>query len=187
MTMSKNRADQKKEIRSQIYQKITHRKHQKLRKKPKIRKNYRVAHKSTVIERLQEIKKKTSHNHSLQYLQVFTIHHTHPNYNASLFIEKTIVASRSHGYGDTTTTYICRAMVPSRMYAKHQYIIGIRVRKYVVIYIPIQKYKYSVITICDIILHKYYITTKYKSRLYRVQKIRTHELKEIISRAGKTE
>ena len=80
--------------------------------------------------------------------------------------------------------YIRKAMVPSHMYAKHQYNIGIRVRKYVVIYIPIQKYKYSVITVCDIILHKYYITRKYKSRLYREQKIRTHELKEKISRAG---
>ena len=57
--------------------------------------------------------------------------------------------------------------------------------KYVVIYITTQKYKYSVITVCDIILHKYYITRKYKSRLHRVQKIRTHELTERISRARK--
>jgi len=46
------------------------------------------------------------------------------------------------------------------MYAKHQYNIGVRVRKYVVIYIPTQKYKYSVITDCDIILHKYYVTPR---------------------------
>jgi len=39
------------------------------------------------------------------------------------------------------------------MYAKYQYNIKIKVRKYMVIYIPIQKYKYSVITDCDIILH----------------------------------
>jgi len=71
------------------------------------------------------------------------------------------------------------------MYAKHQNNTGIRVRKYLVIYIPTQKYKYSVTTDCDIILHKYYITRKYKNRLYRVQKIKTHKLKERISRAGK--
>ena len=81
-------------------------------------------------------------------------------------------------------TYKRRAIVPSRVYTNHQYNKGIRVQKYVVIYIPTQKYKYSVITDCDIILHKYYITRKLKSRLYKVQKIRTHELKERISRAG---
>ena len=31
------------------------------------------------------------------------------------------VAPRSDGYGDATATYIRRAMLPSRMYAKHQY------------------------------------------------------------------
>ena len=46
------------------------------------------------------------------------------------------------------------------------------------------KVQVSVITDCDIILHKYYITRKHKSRLYKVEKIRTHELNEIISRAG---
>jgi len=60
----------------------------------------------------------------------------------------------------------------------------VRVRNYVIIYIPTQKYKYSIITDCDIILHKYYITRKRKSGLYKVQKIRTHEFKERISRAG---
>jgi len=94
------------------------------------------------------------------------------------------VAPWSHGYGDTTATYIHRAIVPSCMYAKHQYNIGIRVWKYVIIYIPTQKYKYPVITDCDIMLQKYYITRKHKSRLYKVQKIRTHELKERILRAG---
>ena len=33
------------------------------------------------------------------------------------------------GYGNATATYIRRAMVPSCMYAKHQYNIGIRVQK----------------------------------------------------------
>ena len=94
------------------------------------------------------------------------------------------VAPRSHGYGGTTVTYIRRAIVPLCMYAKHQYNTGIRVRKYMVIYIPTQKYKYSVITDCDIILHKYYIIRKHKSRLYKIQKVRTHKLKERISRAG---
>ena len=64
--------------------------------------------------------------------------------------------------------YICRAIIPSRMYAKHQYNTGVRVQKYVIIYIPPQKYKYSVITDCDIILHKYYINKKRKSRLYKI-------------------
>ena len=93
------------------------------------------------------------------------------------------IAARSYGYGDTTATYICRALVPSRMYSKNQYNTGVRVWNYVIIYIPTQKCKYSVITDCDIILHKHYITRKYKSRLYKVQKIRTYELKERISRA----
>jgi len=34
---------------------------------------------------------------------------------------KLSVAPRSGGYGDATVTYIRRALVPSRMYAKHQY------------------------------------------------------------------
>ena len=42
-------------------------------------------------------------------------------------INEAVVAPRSHGYGDTTATYIRRAIVPSRMYAKHQNNIGIRV------------------------------------------------------------
>ena len=70
------------------------------------------------------------------------------------------------------------------MIVHRRYNAEVRARKYVVIYIPTQKYKYSVITDRDIILHKYYITRKCKSRLYKVQKIRTHELKERISRVG---
>jgi len=56
---------------------------------------------------------------------------------AHLFIT---VAPRSGGYGDATATYIRRAMVPSRMYAKHQYntIQGSECGNYVVLYIPIQ-------------------------------------------------
>ena len=77
--------------------------------------------------------------------------------------------------------YISRAEVPLRMYEKHQYNTGIRVRKYVVIYVPTQKYKYSVIIDFDKILHNYYITREHKSRLYKVQKTSTHELKERIS------
>jgi len=68
------------------------------------------------------------------------------------------VAPRSHGYGDTNAMYIHRTMVPLCTYIKHQYNAEIRVQKYVEIYIPTRKYKYSVITGCDIILHKYYIT-----------------------------
>ena len=82
--------------------------------------------------------------------------------------------------------YICRAIVPLCMYAKHQYNTGIRVRKYMVIYIPTQKYKYSVITDCDIILHKYYIIRKRKSRLYKIQKTRTYELKRESREQDKT-
>ena len=100
---------------------------------------------------------------------------------------------------DTPETYTpCRALItrirgrycyvpakiPLRIYAKHQYYTRVRVQKYVIIYISTQKYKYSVITDCDIILHNYYITKRLKSRLYKVQKIRTHELKERILRAG---
>ena len=56
------------------------------------------------------------------------------------------------------------------------------------IYILTEKYKYSVITYCDIILHNYYITRKHKSKLYKVQKTRTHELKEnLASRASREE
>ena len=64
-----------------------------------------------------------------------------------------LVAPRSHGYGDTTATYIRRAMVPSRMYVSIDTIQESECGKYVVIYILTQKYKYSVITVCDIILH----------------------------------
>ena len=102
-----------------------------------------------------------------------------------------ICAARSCGaqiprIRDTTVTYIRKAKVSSHMYAKYQYNTGVRVRKYVVIYIPTQKYKYSVITDYDIILHNYYITRELKSRLYKIQKTRTHELKERIRGQGKT-
>jgi len=53
MAMNKNISHKKKGTRSQIYQKTTHIKHQKLRRKFKIGKNYGVARKSTIIERLQ--------------------------------------------------------------------------------------------------------------------------------------
>ena len=53
---------------------------------------------------------------------------------------------------DATAAYECRAGIPSRMYAKHKYNIGVRVRKYMVIYISIEKYKNTFITEYDIIL-----------------------------------
>ena len=65
MTMNKNRSDQKNIVRSQIYQKITHKDYQKLRKKLKTEKNQGVAHKSTIIERLEGDKKRRPHNRSL--------------------------------------------------------------------------------------------------------------------------
>jgi len=39
------------------------------------------------------------------------------------------------GYGDITATYIRWAKIPSHMYAKYQYNTGVRVQKYIVLYI----------------------------------------------------
>ena len=89
MTMNKNRSYQKREARSQIYQKTTHREYQKLCEKPKTEKNHGVARKSTIIERLQGNKKELT--------PLFTMaqdfHHPHPNYDASPFIKKIRVTS----------------------------------------------------------------------------------------------
>jgi len=40
---------------------------------------------------------------------------------------------------DATATYIYKAGIPSRMYAKYQYSTWVTVQKYVVIYIPTEK------------------------------------------------
>ena len=66
------------------------------------------------------------------------------------------VAPRSRGYGDATATYIRRSEILSRIYAKHQYRQESECGSTVVIYIPIEKYKYMVITESDTILQKYY-------------------------------
>ena len=58
LTMNKNKSVQKKGVRSQIYQKTTHKEHQKLREKFKTGKNHGVARKFTIIERLQGEKEK---------------------------------------------------------------------------------------------------------------------------------
>ena len=52
MVMSKNRSDQKKRIRSQIYQK-EHTENTRNSWKPKTGKNHGVARKSTIVEKLQ--------------------------------------------------------------------------------------------------------------------------------------
>ena len=75
------------------------------------------------------------------------------------------IASQSYGYGDATVTHMRRAKVHLRMYAKHQYNTRVRVRKYVITYIPTQNYKYSIIIDCAIILHNYYIIGRRKNRL----------------------
>ena len=65
---------------------------------------------------------------------------------------------RSRGYRDVTVTYIRRSEIPSRIYAKHQYMQETECGSTVVIYIPTEKYKYMVITESDTILQQYYIT-----------------------------
>ena len=61
-------------------------------------------------------------------------------------VERLIVTPQSRGYGDVTATYIRRSETPSRIYAKHQNMQESEYRSTVVIYIPIEKYKYMVIT-----------------------------------------
>ena len=56
------------------------------------------------------------------------------------------MAPRSRWYGDATVTYIRRSEIPSRIYAKHQYKQESEYGSTMVIYIPIEKYKYMVIT-----------------------------------------
>ena len=73
---------------------------------------------------------------------------------------------RSGRYGDITATYIRRSEIPSRIYAKYQYMQESEYGSTVVIYIPIEKYKYIVITESDAILQEYYITRKYKSTIH---------------------
>ena len=73
---------------------------------------------------------------------------------------------RSRGYGDVTATYIRRSKIPSRTYTKHQYKEESEYGSTEVIYIPIEKCKYMVITESDTILQEYYITRKYKSIIH---------------------
>ena len=67
------------------------------------------------------------------------------------------VTPRSCGYGNVTTTYIRRLEIPSRIYAKYQYRQESEYGSTVVIYILIEKYKYTVITGCNPIIQKYCI------------------------------
>ena len=76
---------------------------------------------------------------------------------------KLSMAPRSRGYRDATAMFIRRSEIPSRIYAKHQYRQESECGSTMVIYIPIEKYKYMVITESDIILQEYCITRKYKS------------------------
>ena len=57
-----------------------------------------------------------------------------------------IVTPRSGGYENVTATYIRRSKIPSRIYAKYQYMQESKCGSTVVIYIPTEKYKYMVIT-----------------------------------------
>ena len=52
--------------------------------------------------------------------------------------------------------------IPSHIYAKHQYRQESECESAVVIYIPIEKYKYMIITESDTILQEYYITRNTK-------------------------
>ena len=72
-----------------------------------------------------------------------------------------IVAPRSGGYGDATTTYIRRSEIPSCIYAKHQYRL---VKEYGSTgQYTFQHKDYKVITEHDILVHVHYITARYKS------------------------
>jgi len=62
------------------------------------------------------------------------------------------VTPRSSGYGDITATYIRMSEIPSRIYAKHQYMHESEYGSTAVIYIPTEKYKYMIITEIDTIL-----------------------------------
>ena len=52
------------------------------------------------------------------------------------------VTPRSRGYGDVTATYIRKSKIPPRIYTKHQYRQELECGSTVIIYIPIEKYKY---------------------------------------------
>ena len=52
---------------------------------------------------------------------------------------------RSRGYGDVTAMYIRRSEIPSRIYAKHQYMQESECESTVVVHFPIEKYKYMVV------------------------------------------
>ena len=80
---------------------------------------------------------------------------------------KKLVTPRSCGYGEITTTYIHGAGIPSPIYFEHHYSTGVRVRKFVILYI-LTKYKYSVITDYDLILHQCHITKRCKSMIYKI-------------------
>jgi len=82
--------------------------------------------------------------------------------NFRIYIDSGIVTPRSGGYGDVTVTYIRRSEIPSRIYAKFQYMQNSECESTVVIYIPTEKYKYMVITESDTILQEYYITENIK-------------------------
>ena len=47
-----------------------------------------------------------------------------------------LVTLRSHGYGDVAATNICRAEIPSHIYANHQYRQKSECESTVVVYIP---------------------------------------------------
>ena len=76
---------------------------------------------------------------------------------SQLLILKTVwsrtVTPRSRGYGNVTATYIHMVEIPSHMYAKHQYIQELEYGSTLVIYIPKERYKYTIITERDPILH----------------------------------
>jgi len=65
------------------------------------------------------------------------------------------------------------------MHVKHQYIQESEYEIIIVIYIPIEKYKYKVITKCDPILHEFYFTKGVEFRLQGMNNIKdAHELRK---------
>ena len=72
------------------------------------------------------------------------------------------VTSQSHGYKDVIVTYIRRSKIPLHIYSMHQYGKNQSTEVCGTLCIPAYEYNYKIITWCNIILQKYYITDRWK-------------------------
>ena len=85
-------------------------------------------------------------------------------------------------------TYIRRSEIPSRIYAKHQYMQESECGSTVVIYIPTEKYKYMIITESNTKLQEYYITqntkVQYIERYTEAERCSQYNKRDLVSQTG---